>query len=445
MRNGGYDLAGMTTARVADANLPYIGRFDHVTRLPNRIQFLDDYARLVAGPSVLAMVTLDEARHYNEILRALGHAFADGLVQAGAAALLRLVPPETAIYHVSVLSFAFVMPAVTAEQAIETIAPLVSHFATALPVQDIPIKTEVGIGLTAVLPGGDGSEALRASLAAAQDSRRGQMGWAWYNHKTDEAHRRAFRLLSDLPEAISSNGQLSLNFQPRVSLASGLCVGAEALLRWRHPVLGAISPGEFIPLAEQTALIGPLTDWVLQAAIAQAGSLERAGTPLRVSINASPANLSEPGFDTRLLGLCRDLDVDHEHIEIEFTESTITADVDRATAQLSRLRDAGIEVAIDDFGAGFANLNYLTRIPADVVKIDQSLIMAIDGSDRSSFLVRQIIEMARGLEFRVCAEGIETQSSCERLRDLGCDEGQGYFLARPMPPEQLGDWLVARR
>lgn len=445
MRNGGYELAGARPARVVDADLPYIGRYDHVTRLPNRIQFLDDYVRLVAGPAVLAMVTLDEARHYNEILRALGHAFAEGLVQAGAAALLDLVSPETSVYHVSVLSFAFVMPGVTAQQAVNAITPMVSHFATALPVQDIPIKTEVGIGLAAIFPADDGSEVLRASLAAAQDSRRTPTGWAWYNHKTDEAHRRAFRLLSDLPEAIFGKDQLSLNFQPRISLGSGLCIGAEALLRWRHPVLGPISPGEFIPLVEQTALIGPLTDWVLQAAIAQAGSFERAGTPLRVSINASPANLSEPGFDTRLLGLCRDFDVDHEHIEIEFTESTITADVDRATAQLSRLRDVGIEVAIDDFGAGFANLNYLTRIPADVLKIDQSLIMASDRSERSSFLVRQIIEMARGLAFRVCAEGIETQTNCERLRDLGCDEGQGYFIARPMPPEQLGEWLVARR
>lgn len=445
MRNGGHDLAGMRPARVADADLPHIGRYDHVTRLPNRIQFLDDYSRLATGPAVLAMVTLDDARHYNEILRALGHAFAEGLVRAGAAALLSLIPQETAIYHVSVLSFAFVMPEATAEEAIETIAPLVSHFAAALPVQDIPIKTDVGIGLTVVSPESDGAEVLRASLAAAQDSRRDPRGWAWYNHKTDEAHRRAFRLLSDLPEAIFGRDQLSLNFQPRVSLASGLCVGAEALLRWRHPVLGPVSPGEFIPLAEQTALIGPLTDWVLRAAIAQAGSFERAGTPLRVSINASPANLSELGFDTRLLGLCRDLDVDHEHIEIEFTESTITANVDRATAQLNRLRDAGIEVAIDDFGAGFANLNYLTRIPADVVKIDQSLIMAIDRSDRNLFLVRQIIEMARGLEFRVCAEGIETEANCEHLRDLGCEEGQGYFIARPMPPEQLEDWLVARR
>lgn len=180
---------------------------------------------------------------------------------------------------------------------------------------------------------------------------------------------------------------------------------------------------------------------MLAAAIGEAGRLQREGHGLRISINASPTNLSQPGFDVQLLSLCKDLRVDHEHIEIEFTEGTIAANIERATEQLQRLRAVGIEVAIDDFGSGFANLNYLTRIPADVLKIDQSFVRPLDQPDSSPFLVRQIIEMARGLDFRVCAEGIETAETRERLRLLGCDEGQGYHIARPMPAAQLRDWL----
>lgn len=204
----------------ADAALPaeltaeiahLIGRRDHVTRLPNRMQFLDDFPRLAAEPATLAMVTLAEAQHYNRILRALGHAFAEGFVREGAATLGQLVPARTAIYHVSVLSFAFVAPTIAENDGAAFVDRIVTQFVKALRVEDIPIKTEVGVGLTALAASDDPSEILRAALTAAQDSRRNGKGWAWYDHRTDAAHRRAFQLLSDLPEAIASGQQLKLH------------------------------------------------------------------------------------------------------------------------------------------------------------------------------------------------------------------------------------------
>ena len=420
-----------------------IGRFDHVTLLPNRLQLMEAIKNLHARhtPQLLVLVTLAEARHYNEILRALGHAFTEEMVRVAAGRLQEVLSPDTQLFHVSVLSFAFVVHL----PADGTVPPLVLEidrsFAEPICINDIPINIHVGIGLLPLDGNKQPAEALRAALAAGQDSRRTEESWAWYNHQSDAAHIRAFRMLSDLPAAIKASDQLSLHLQPRSMLATGRCVGAEALLRWSHPVLGAIPPGEFIGLVEQTALIGPLTNWVLNGAMQHAARLKADGRPLRISINASPANLSEHGFDERVLLLCGQHGLQPEDIEIEFTEGALAANIDRAVAQLARLRGAGVEVAIDDFGAGFSNLSYLTSIPANVLKIDRSFIKPLGARASDTFLVRQIIETARGLGFKVCAEGIEDQASFDMLRELGCEEGQGYFIARPMPAEALTAWL----
>lgn len=434
------------TLRIAGLDAPtrrLIGQFDHVTLLPNRLQFLSAFEHLIShGPAkLLVMVTLAEPRHYNEILRALGHAFAEDLVRSAASRLQETLPAEAELFHVSVLSFAFVVE-LPGEGSVPPLAgQIAQRFADPITIDDIPINIKVGVGLLSL--GGDRNpaEALRAALTAAQDGRRTNEGWAWYDHRSDAAHIRAFRMLADLPAAIKASDQLRLHLQPRSTLATGRCTSAEALLRWSHPVLGPIPPGEFIGLVEQTALIGPLTNWVLNGAMQHAARLKADGRPLRISINASPANLSERGFDERVLLLCGRYRLEPEDIEIEFTEGALAADIDRAVAQLERLRDAGVEVAIDDFGAGFSNLSYLTSIPADVLKIDQSFIRPLGTRDSDTFLVRQIIETARGLGFKVCAEGIEDQASFEMLRQLDCDEGQGYFIARPMPAEALPEWL----
>jgi predicted signal transduction protein with EAL and GGDEF domain len=229
-----------------------VERYDHVTVLPNRLRFLADFKRLrgrTGRGRALVLMTLADARHYNEILRALGHAFADDFVRAGLARLREIVPAETPVYHVSVLSFAFVIAHEGA--ALPEIARHVARdFGGELDVEDIPIRTRVGVGLmpldTATI---DAAEVLRAALVAAQDSRQSEEGVAFYNNRSDAAHIRAFRILADLPAALTDERQLSLAFQPRVDLATGVCRGAEALLRWRHPTAGNIAPSEFIPLA----------------------------------------------------------------------------------------------------------------------------------------------------------------------------------------------------
>lgn len=392
---------------------------------------------------MVLLVTLAEARHYNEILRALGMAFAEDFVRAGARQLRSLLPPELPIYHVSVLSFAFVIEVEHDQQVPAIAAPIAAAFAGAIDVNAIPIKTHVGVGLMPCQPADDASEVLRASLVAAQDSRRFDQGISFYNHQTDAAHLRAFRILADLPAALATPGQLSLAYQPRIQLSSGHCHGAEALLRWNHPELGAISPAEFVPLAEQTALISPLTDWVIDTALRQNRAFLDGGHNLRISINASPVNLSETGFDDSLLYRCDAAGLAPSNVELEFTEGTLATNSARTIAHLARIRSAGIDVALDDFGSGYSNLSYLSRIPADVLKIDQSFVRPLKTAGDDDFLLRHIISMASGLGFRVCAEGIETHHAYERLRELGADEGQGYHMARPMAPALFTDWLAA--
>ncbi|RYE07635.1 MAG: GGDEF domain-containing protein [Hyphomicrobiales bacterium] len=429
--------------RLRAAEKRLIERYDHVTAIPNRLLFLSDFKRLRGRSGkgrLLALLTLCDARHYNEILRALGHAFSEEFVRAGLERLREMLPPEIAVYHVSVLSFAFVIEHEGTDVP-ELAREIADGFAHDLVVDDIPVRTKVGLGLMPLQAAAmDPAEVLRAVLVAAQDSRRSDAGIAFYNNRSDAAHRRAFTLLADLPKALKAKErQLSLAFQPRVDMATGACHGAEALLRWRHPTLGNVPPAEFIPLAEQTALIHPLTDWVLDHALAAAARLRDAGHRLKISVNASPLNLSEPGFDDKLFWALDKHGLETSALEIEFTEGTMAANQERATRQLERIRKAGIRVAIDDFGTGFSNLSYLRAIPADVLKIDQSFIRPLTVAD--SFMVQQILAMAHGLGLDVCAEGIETAEAFGLLRSLGCDEGQGYHIGRPMPEADLLHWL----
>ena len=429
--------------RLTAAQRRLVERHDHVSGLPNRLRFLVDFKKL-RGKSgrgrMLVLVTLAEAQHYGEMFRALGHAFAENFVRAGLDRLRDMLPETMPIYHISALSFAFVIGHDIAEGMPAIAREISEGFAGNIDVEDIPIRSKVGIGLmpldAQVI---DPAEVLRAALVAAQDSRRTDEGVAFYNNRSDAAHIRAFRILADLPVALTEPGQLSLAFQPRVELATGRCRGAEALIRWRHPDLGNIPPAEFIPLAEQTALIHQLTDWVVDSALGTARAMIESGHKLTISINASPLNLSEPGFDDKLFWACDQHGLEPKQIEIEFTEGTLAANQERAARQLGRIRQAGVRIAIDDFGTGFSNLNSLRNVPADVLKIDQSFIRPLKASD--DFLVRQILGTAHGLGLDVCAEGIETPEAYALLRALGCDEGQGYYIARPMPAADLTHWL----
>jgi len=415
-------------------------RFDPVTYLPNRLQFNSDYGQPRAPGAQVIMATLCDALHFNALMRALGHEYSEDFIRAGAARIRECIPPEIEIYHVSVLSFVMICPC-GAELLIKD---LIQSWIAPLICGGIPIVTRLGLGI-ADCADTNPAIALRNALAATDDSRRGVTGWARYNSATDGAHRRSFLLLSDLPGAMASTGELNLHFQPKYNLANGLPTGAEALLRWNHPGLGSVSPGEFVPLAENTALITDLTGWVLNAAAEQAAAWHRQGLRLNMAINVSPRNLSQTGFADSVLALLGRHDIAPPTIELEFTEGTLVSNDQVVRAELQILRDAGVHIALDDFGTGFSNLSYITHLPADIIKIDKSFIQPIGSDIRSAELVHTLIQLAHKLDYAVVAEGIENAVIYEMLAGWGCDEGQGFHMSKPLAAADFEQLMAAGR
>jgi len=321
---------------------------------------------------------------------------------------------------------------------------IVAAFRPSLVCQNIPVDTRAGVGVGSLSRDTAPGELLRATLAAAQDSRKGFAGWAVYDRLADEAHLRAFRLLADLPAALRGEGQLSLHYQPRISMHEGRCIGAEALIRWNHPEFGSVSPSEFVPLAESTALIAPLTRWVIQNGLRTAARWQRERCDLTLSLNVSPKNLEEPHFVEVLMAEMNRADVDPSAIELEFTEGALAANPQLMLDQLARLRRLGFRIAIDDFGRGYSNMSNLSTLPAAILKIDQSFIRPLEQDRKKQFIVRSIIALAHELHYGVVAEGIETRAAFGMLCGWDCDEGQGFFMSRPLPLGDFTDWYTRR-
>jgi EAL domain-containing protein (putative c-di-GMP-specific phosphodiesterase class I)/GGDEF domain-containing protein len=430
----------------SEGGRPAPERLDPITRLPNRQQFHADTVNWGGAKATLVLVTLAEPRAFNAILRALGHARSEAFVRAGAARLIEILGPGTSIYHVGNLSFAFRLPGHPEPDKPAAVDRILKGFRRPITCEDVPIDTNVAVGLKAF--GGRGfspGEDLRAALSAAQDGRGRLEGWAWFDRKSDEAHRRAFRLLSDLNAALVAENQLELHFQPKVFLATGRCAGAEALLRWRHPELGHVSPGEFVALAENTALVTPLTRWVIDAATRQLALWSQADIDLPLAINVSPKNLEEPDFVEYLMFCCAARGIDRGRVELEITEGVSATRGGLLLDRLAALRQLGFAIAIDDFGSGYSNMSYLTRLSAQTLKIDQSLVRGVDPDGLSGRLVAGIVQMGRDLGYKMVAEGIETAAECDTLAGWGCDIGQGWFFGKPMPADAFASWLAGTR
>ncbi len=399
---------------------------DQITGLPNRQQFFADYKPMPGAQ--LVMLTLAEPKHFDELMRAIGHEYAEDFTRAGALRLREAIEPDTNIYHIGNLSFAFLLPHGAMPELLQNITDI---FNKPLTCGRIPVSADIALGV-ADCQDSDASFVLRAGIAAARDCRDSGHDWARYNRKTDTAHQRGFLLLSHLNSAIQAHDQLCLHFQPKYALKTGEPTSAEALLRWRHPVFGNISPAEFVPLAETTAHIHPLTDWVLRNAVAQAGAWAAKNIRLNTAINISPRNLTRRGFANQVAKILNCYGVDPSSIELEFTEGVLVSNDVVVLEELRALRDTGIRIALDDFGTGFANFSYITHLPADIIKIDKSFIQRICTDERAAMVVRSLIELSHKLDYSVVAEGIETAKAYDLLKSWHCNEGQGFFMSPPL-------------
>jgi len=439
------DLAAMVMAQIELQHA--FGRIDPVSGLPTRSQFHDDLidlARDRPGESRLAVV-VDLARddQISRIARAMGGARVDEMIREASRALRNALGSARPAYHVGAAQFAFLSPPGVEHAAYQE--ELRAGFAAIRASSSVRFVTNVAIGLRPFILGDvSADDVLRGAASAAQDARSVDGAIALYSPSNDIAHRRQYALLRDFGAALDAGDQLRLEYQPRIELATGRCIGAEALLRWRHPRLGEISPGEFIPIIEQTSLARPTTQWVLDAAMTQLA--DWSDCDIAVSVNISAANFSEDDLIERIqLGLLK-RGLRSDRLEIELTESAIMAQPNRALAMLHELAAAGICLAIDDFGTGHSSLAYLQRLPARVVKIDQAFIRNLTGAAGPDFvLVETMIGLAHKLGFRVVAEGIETAEAAAVLIRLGCDEAQGFWFARPMQPAPFVQWVTDRQ
>lgn len=438
------DLADMVMAQIEMQHA--FGRIDPLSGLTNRTQFLDDLEDLgrdAPGERRYA-VLLDLARNdqLNNGLRVMGPSFVDDMVQDAARSLRAALGPGRTAYHVAATQFAFLSPPEPERDAY--LALLRSMLATAQNASVVRFAMTTAIGVTPVILGeADPRDVLRTAYSAAQDARASENAVSLYSPDEDRVHGRRFTLLNDFGAALDQPGQLRLVFQPRVDVASGQCVGAEALLRWKHARLGEVSPGEFIPIIEQTSLAKPTTAWVLDTAMRQLAAWRKEGLDLQLSINVSAANLEESDFAGRVQLYLLKHRLRPDAIELEVTESAVMENGGRAMTQLRELKAAGVPLAIDNFGTGYSSLAYLQRLPARVVKIDQSFIRHLAEEERDQALVRSMITLSHDLGYRVVAEGVESAAAATMLAGMGCEEAQGYHFARPMEAEDFRQWLVA--
>jgi EAL domain-containing protein (putative c-di-GMP-specific phosphodiesterase class I) len=309
------------------------------------------------------------------------------------------------------------------------------------------LGVEASCGIALAPDDGDNADLLlqRADVAmyVAKGSNRRVVA---YRDELDEHTPERLTLVAELRRAISDE-QLVLHFQPRANLHSGEVEGVEALVRWMHPTEGLLPPSAFIPVAEHTGLIKPLTTWVLQRALEQCRRWNaltdvRARAPLPVAVNLSTRCLLDDGFLGEVRAALASTSVPAHLVEFEITESAIMTDPRRARRLLTELAELGIRIAIDDFGTGYSSLAYLKDLPVDQLKIDQSFVQHMHRDLNDAIIVRSVVDLGHNLGLQTVAEGVEDADTWAQLAELGCDDAQGFFLARPMPADAFVSWLV---
>ena len=441
------DLAAMVMAQIELQHA--FGRIDPVSALPNRIQFLENLEDLAHDcrrdeQRYLVLVDIASPEQVSEAARVMGPGHVDRLLAEASYKITASLGQSRAAYHVASTQVAFLAPEDVDEQSYLTTlengitgfeSSSSSRFVTTVAIGVAPFK------LSEVAP----IDVLRMAHSASQDARQSESKVGLYSPGIDRRHRRRYTIIHDFGDALEASDQLRLVFQPRMDIALGACCGAEALLRWRHPELGDIPPGEFIPMIERTTLARPTTAWVLEAAVRQAATWSTAGLDLKMSVNVSAANLEEADFADRLQDLLALYECPASRLELEVTESAMMGDTGKAFNMLERISSLGVDLAIDDFGTGYSSLAYLQQLPAQVIKIDRSFMHGIAEDERKQALVKTMIALSHNFGYRVVAEGVEDVGVLSLLLAAGCNEAQGYLFAKPMPAEDLVLWLSGRR
>lgn len=421
--------------------------YDRLTALPNRALLYERLrqaifmARRENTPIALLMMDLNGFKEINE---AFSRQFGDLLLRDVALRLKQTLRQSDTLARMGGDEFAVLMPAKTGNQdAIEIVRKILKVFDQSFVIDGLKVDLAGSIGIAAFPEDGADADILmrRAELAmyVAKDAR---SGYAVYSAEQDRISSQRLRLMGELRRAIAED-ELMLLYQPKLDLKTGCVECVEALVRWRHPKSAILPPDEFIPLAERTGLIRPLTLWVLKEALRQCRAWHRAGLDIKVGVNLSRRNLQAQDLPEQIGCTLQACGVAADYLEVEITESALMADMERAAEVLSRIREIGVRIALDDFGTGYSSLAFLKKLPVDEIKVDKSFVMNMHNDDQDVAIVRLIIDMAHVLGLKVVAEGVENRAAKERLIAMGCDAAQGYYISRPIPAEELARKLLS--
>jgi diguanylate cyclase (GGDEF)-like protein len=422
---------------------------DSLTGLPNRSLFRHQIEQVVnAGRRAdrTAAVMLIDLDHFKEINDTLGHHAGDRLLQEVSQRLRASLDEQDMVARLGGDEFGVLLPDVPGHDEARAVAQrLLTQLREPFSIEGLTLEVDASIGIACAPEHGSAVEQLiqRADIAMYA-AKEGGRGYLLFEPQLDRYSPRRLSLAGALRSAIA-DGEIVLYFQPKAELSTGQITGVEALARWQHPRLGLIGPSEFVPIAEQTGLIGPLTSHVLEVALRQLAAWGEQGEELSVAVNLSARSFLDAQLAVEIPRLLERTGVDAQRLELEITESMLMLDPARAKATLERLSAIGLSLSVDDFGTGYSSLANLKRLPVDVIKIDKSFVIDMPHDASDAAIVRSTIDLAHNLSLKVVAEGVESHEAWRRLEELGCDLAQGFYVSRPLPAEAMTRLLAERR
>ena len=422
---------------------------DGLTGLANRTLFRTRVDQAVKARRLgdnRAAVLLMDLDGFKEINDSLGHAAGDDLLVELARRLETALRSSDTVARLGGDEFGVLLPdASIPEDVLRAVTRMQMAIADPIILHGLSLSLEASIGI-ALYPddGVDVETLMRCADGAMYHAKEEKSGWAFYDTGCIRQDTGRLTLMGELRRALDQR-ELVLHYQPKALLADGEVHAVEALLRWHHPVRGLVPPDEFIPMAQQTGLIKPLTLYVIHEALRQCRAWQDEGLRLAIAVNLSARNLLDAEFPTQVAELLQRWKVEPALLEFEITESAMLADPVRTKQILQRLSDMGIRLSIDDFGTGYSSLAYLKRLPISEIKIDRSFVMNMEDNEDDATIVRSTVDLGRNLGLDVVAEGVENRQVWDRLKALGCNAAQGYYLSRAVPASDLRTWLLERR
>lgn len=422
---------------------------DAVTDLPNRILMLDRLEQAVQSglrrKERLSLMIVDIER-FKEINETLGHFSGDRLLKQVVSRLQGMVRKSDTLARVGPDEFAFLLNMDTDEENLRILVDKIHKiFLEPFFIEGLSLEVQASIGVT-IFPdhGKDVDTIMQRTMVALYAAKQSQDRFAIYNAAMDKHSPQRLTMVGELRQAIE-NDELILNYQPKIDLKAGRIIGVEALVRWEHPDHGFMPPDEFIPMAERTGLIKPLSIWVLAEALEQVEEWHKYNLKLEVAVNISPTTLLDPEFPNKIIGMMSQYNIPANYVTLEVTEGSMIRDPDLAMEILRRLSEIGVKISIDDFGTGFSSLAYLKKLPVSEVKIDKSFVFEMTKNENDAVIVKSIIDLGHNLSMKVVAEGVEDKDTVLALKKLGCDVLQGFYFSRPMPPRDFLAWVEKSR